>query len=574
MRNDRLLFKLVSLASTACLLFFMSLQTVHAAGPVKISKSFEDVLVPPTAIQGIEDPEGKLSFTDINTLEFQKKISAVPYGTQTLKPGTYYWLKFSILNESDKEANWILQLPLHSENLLVYIVRPDGSYNAYHTGQQLDFQTRSIDLRTLAFELPPDRTAPVDVYIHLLYKEHSELTFIAINEKSYLETHTKGYLFIGLIYGILFLMAVYNLILYFSIKERTYIYYVLYILSATFFISRKDGLAFQFLWPHFPALNTYHHSLSLFLLLTTFLLYTNSFIDIKNSHPKIYLVNTIILLINFFYFVFTLIYPSYSSPLPMVSICSFIYFLGITIYYLNKNYKPARYLVVGLSGMVMALLILKLMYLNVLEWNWFIEYVYQYAIVIDSIAMSLAMRDKLIYLKEKKEQAEYVKLEEEKLKTAHELIQLKNLKLESEVTHQNNQLAAFATNSVQKMEFLNRLKKELEDIYKEVPENMALKKLIKNIDKESDFDNHWEQFQLNFDKAHHNFLARLKESYPNLKPGDLMLCAYTKLGKSNKEIGTLLNITISGVEKKRLRLKEKMNVVPELSLSDFLVQLK
>lgn len=573
MSNTILTVKPVRRLFTGCLVFLMMLQTAHAAGPVKIKKNFEDILIPTTAIQGIEDPEGKLTFSAISSLEFQKKISSIPYGTN-FKADTYYWLKFSLLNESDKETNWILQLPLHSENLLVYIVRPDGSYNAYKTGQQLDFQTRSIDMRTLAFELPPDRSAPVDVYIHLFHKQHSELTFIAINEKNYLETHTKGYLFLGLIYGILFLMAVYNLLLYFSIKDRTYVYYVLYILSAAFFISRKDGLAFQFLWPHFPMMNEYHHSLSLFLLLTTFLLYTNSFIDIKSSHPKIYLVNNIILFINFLHFVFTLIYPSYSSPLPMVSICSFIYFLGVTIFYLNKKYKPARYLVVGLSGMVMALIVLKLMFLNILEWNWFIEYAYNYAIVIDAIAMSLAMRDKLIYLRTKKEHAEQAKLEEERLKTENELIQLKNLKLESEVTHQNNQLAAFATNSVQKMEFLNRLKKELEEISSEVPENAALKKLIKNIDKESDFDNHWEQFQLNFDKAHNNFLGRLKESYPTLKPGDLMLCAYTKLGKSNKEIGTLLNITISGVEKKRLRLKEKMNVAPETSLFDFLLQIK
>jgi len=573
MKGAILLVKLARILCVGCLVFFTTLELAQASGPVRIKKNFEDILVPATAIQGIEDPEGKLQFSDISTLEFQKKISTLPYGTK-LKADTHYWLKFSLLNESDKETNWILQLPLHSENLLVYIVRPDGSYNAYQTGQQLDFQTRSIDMRTLAFELPPDRQAPIDVYIHLYHKEHSELTFIAINEKNYLETHTKGYLFLGLIYGILFLMAVYNLLLYFSIKDRTYVYYVLYILSAAFFISRKDGLAFQFLWPHFPLMNEYHHSLSLFLLLTTFLLYTNSFIDIKNSHPKIYLVNNIILFINFLYFVFTLVYPAYSSPLPMVSICSFIYFLGVTIYYLNKKYKPARYLVVGLSGMVMALIVLKLMFLNLIEWNWFIEYVYNYAIVIDAIAMSLAMRDKLIYLRTKKEHAEQAKLEEEKLKTENELIQLKNMKLESEVTHQNNQLAAFATNSVQKMEFLNRLKKELEEISSEVPENVALKKLIKNIDKESDFDNHWEQFQLNFDKAHNNFLARLKESYPGLKPGDLMLCAYTKLGKSNKEIGTLLNITISGVEKKRLRLKEKMNVTPETSLFDFLLQIK
>jgi hypothetical protein len=562
--------KAYSLFFFACMLSF---SCTYASGVVRIKKNFEDILIPKDNFKCIEDSSGKLSFSDITTAEFQKKMNRLPYGPP-IKPNAYYWLKFSLLNESDKETNWILQLPLHSENLLVYIARPDGSYNAYQTGQQLDFQTRSIDMRTLAFELPPDRSAPIDVYIHFYYTEHTELSFIVINEKSYLETHTKGYLFLGLIYGILFLMAVYNLILYFSIKERTYIYYVLYILSSAFFISRKDGLAFQFLWPHFPLLNEYHNSLSIFLLLTTFLLYTNSFIDIKKNHPRIYLVNNVILLVNFLYFLLSITNPVFSSPLPLVSIISFVYFLGVTIYYLNKRYKPARYLLVGLSAMVMALIILKMMFLALIEWNWFIEYVLNYAVVVDAIAMSLAMRDKLIYLRLKKEEDEQAKLLEEKLKTENELIQLKNLKLESEVMYQNNQLATFATNSIQKMEFLNRLKKELADISAEVPDNLALKKLIKNIDKDSDFDNHWEQFQLNFDKAHNNFLARLKENYPSLKPGDLMLCAYTKLGKSNKEIGTLLNITISGVEKKRLRLKEKMMIASEISLFDFLLQLK
>ncbi|MDB5272024.1 MAG: chromosome partitioning protein ParA, partial [Chitinophagaceae bacterium] len=249
---------------SACTIFAFSHLT-YASGPVKMKNNFEDVLISRAQLKSIEDTSGKLGFAEISTIDFQKKINALPYGSK-LKPDTYYWFKFSLLNEADKETNWILQLPLHSDDLLVYIVRPDGSYNAYHTGQQLDFQTRSIDMRTLAFELPLDKSAPVDVYVHLYYKQHTELSFIVVNEKNYIETHTKGYLFLGLIYGILFLMAVYNLILYFSIKERTYIYYVLYILSAAFFISRKDGLAFQFLWPHFPWLNEYHHSLSLFLL--------------------------------------------------------------------------------------------------------------------------------------------------------------------------------------------------------------------------------------------------------------------------------------------------------------------
>src|SRR4051812_8072610 len=116
MRSSILSVKSVRILSIGCWVFFTAFQIAHAEGPVRIKKNFEDILIPASSIQGIEDPNGKLSFADISTLDFQKKISTLPYGTK-LKADTYYWLKFSLINESDKETNWILQLPLHSENL-------------------------------------------------------------------------------------------------------------------------------------------------------------------------------------------------------------------------------------------------------------------------------------------------------------------------------------------------------------------------------------------------------------------------------------------------------------------------
>ncbi len=75
---------------------------------------------------------------------------------------------------------------------------------------------------------------------------------------------------------------------------------------------------------------------------------------------------------------------------------------------------------------------------------------------------------------------------------------------------------------------------------------------------------------MNFDKAHHNFLKNLNDNFPILKPGDLLLCAYIKIDKSNKEIAALFNISISGVEKKRMRLKEKLLLDNETALVEFI----
>lgn len=164
---------------------------------------------------------------------------------------------------------------------------------------------------------------------------------------------------------------------------------------------------------------------------------------------------------------------------------------------------------------------------------------------------------------------------EEKLKSENEIMQLKNQQLKSEVEFKKAEMSALATNLSQKTEFLYQLKKELASIAKQIdaPQNGPILKLIKNIESGVEFDNHWEQFQVNFDAANDNFLCKLREKFPALKPADLLLCAYIRMCKSNKEIATLLNISVSAVEKRRYRLREKIQLDNDIGLTDFIMNL-
>jgi len=65
----------------------------------------------------------------------------------------------------------------------------------------------------------------------------------------------------------------------------------------------------------------------------------------------------------------------------------------------------------------------------------------------------------------------------------------------------------------------------------------------------------------------------LKESYPDLTPNELKLCAYLRMNLSSKEIAQLLNITVKGVEVARYRLRRKLQLQPEVLLPDFLSSL-
>ncbi len=66
------------------------------------------------------------------------------------------------------------------------------------------------------------------------------------------------------------------------------------------------------------------------------------------------------------------------------------------------------------------------------------------------------------------------------------------------------------------------------------------------------------------------FLKKIKKKYPELSNSDLKVCAYLKLNLSTKEIAQLLNISIRGAEVSRYRIRKKLGIQTEQSLSSFL----
>jgi len=53
----------------------------------------------------------------------------------------------------------------------------------------------------------------------------------------------------------------------------------------------------------------------------------------------------------------------------------------------------------------------------------------------------------------------------------------------------------------------------------------------------------------------------------------LRLCAYLRLNLSSKEIAPLLNISHKSVEVKRYRLRKKMGLEHDQSLSNYIIEL-
>ncbi len=167
------------------------------------------------------------------------------------------------------------------------------------------------------------------------------------------------------------------------------------------------------------------------------------------------------------------------------------------------------------------------------------------------------------------------RLQEIEKQKDQELFQLRQEKMQSELRHLNNLLAASTMNLVVKNEFMETIKDELKDI-KHQSKNTELKRSIEKVVKEIDttlrLQQDWEQFEYHFDQVHGDFLSRLREEFLDLTPNEQKLCAFLRLNLNTKEIANLMSISLRGVEVARYRLRKKLNLDTGQNLSKFVLE--
>jgi len=73
-------------------------------------------------------------------------------------------------------------------------------------------------------------------------------------------------------------------------------------------------------------------------------------------------------------------------------------------------------------------------------------------------------------------------------------------------------------------------------------------------------EEYMEVFDVNFERVHVDFFNSLLDLNPELTKRELRLCAFVKMGLSNKEIAPLLNISVRGVETGRYRIRKKLGI--------------
>ncbi|MFZ6011130.1 MAG: triple tyrosine motif-containing protein [Bacteroidota bacterium] len=186
------------------------------------------------------------------------------------------------------------------------------------------------------------------------------------------------------------------------------------------------------------------------------------------------------------------------------------------------------------------------------------------------------VRQKTLAEEEKKRKVLQLEIERIKLEREKEQMAKDKELLEEDVIFKSKELANYTMLLVKKRELLGEMSEDLKilkDMVKNDQARQSVRELQRKISSNLQSEEHLKVFEANFERVHHTFFAHLKSSFPDLSSKELQLCAFVKMNLTNKEIASILNLSVRGIETARYRLRKRLGIDRDEDMAGFLDKL-
>lgn len=136
----------------------------------------------------------------------------------------------------------------------------------------------------------------------------------------------------------------------------------------------------------------------------------------------------------------------------------------------------------------------------------------------------------------------------------------------------SRELSSKALQVFQQNEILDQLYQQLHKITFDLPQahRGELKVVLQKIKSATINEGAWDNFKVHFEQVHPSFFNSLARQFPQLNNNDLKWCAYIRIGLSNKEIASLMNIDPNGARVQKNRIKKRLQLSSEQNLDEFI----
>ncbi|HCN82838.1 MAG TPA: histidine kinase, partial [Sphingobacteriaceae bacterium] len=401
---------------------------VYTRGSVIIGKKVEILK---------DDSDKYTPQTALNSPLFYKNESDIPNFNIS---NSTYWIKFTVQNAS-KENRLLLQIDnalIDTSN--VYFVKNNTVYLSEASGSAKKFSGREYKYPDFVFNLAVSPDSSVTYLLKIKSAEQLHVPMIIGSQQVIAEAQNTKDLISGIHIGVLLIMVFYNLFVFFSVRDRSYLFYVLYILFIGLTQISLTGYSYKYLFPEFPWLYKQTIVVAASIAGISAAYFIKSFLNTKKFTPVLdkllfviacsYALAAIMRISGFYWISSRMIDFTALS----IAVVAYIIAIKLTL----QNYRPAKFYLIAWTIFIIGLVLFVLRNLGILPYNQITSYTMQVGTILEVALLSIALADKINIFRQEKEKSQEETVSA--LKENERIIREQNVFLEAKVEERTSEL--------------------------------------------------------------------------------------------------------------------------------------
>lgn len=199
-----------------------------------------------------------------------------------------YWLRFQVTNTTQAEQRLMLQNRFPLIDRMEFYITRQGELVEYHAmGDATPANGRKLLHSDFLVPLAIPPAESETVLIRVQSGSGLQVPLVLWEREAYLESDHTLSILQGVFYGLVLAMALYHLLIYYSVRERSFLYYSLFYLSLLSTYLCLHGVVSAYVWPDFNYVSNRFINVAMTSSVLFAALFTMVFLQIPQARPKL-----------------------------------------------------------------------------------------------------------------------------------------------------------------------------------------------------------------------------------------------------------------------------------------------
>lgn len=307
------------------------------------------------------------------------------------------WFRLPVTSDAQESLwNFVIDYPLILE-LDIFFVEHGEVSDIYQLGERFEFASRPVLHRNFIVPFELSQGNGLEIYIRVNGPYAVQMPARIMSAKALLEYEVLSVMAHGLFFGFVLVMGFYNLFLYLSTRESTYIYYVIFTFFIGLFQFVEQGFAYQFLWPKEVWWQNKATGVLLHACLISSYLFVNRFLNLRRNMPwvlKLYSILCVLSLLTLCAVPFMDEFWTIRFGVILVIPCTMLAVFGGWIAWM-KGQREARFFSIAWFAFLMGALLLALNKLGWIPRNTLTEHAAEAGTVVELALLAFALAGRI-----------------------------------------------------------------------------------------------------------------------------------------------------------------------------------